>query len=287
MAEQEFGGIWTKKKLTIVEDYIAAYIKIMKNQTFNLIYIDAFAGCGTTETNDGQILDGSSVRAMKYPFDAFRFFEINKDYCAILENRIIEIKEKNKKDMWKSDADYRVIREDCNNSLMKINKKKWYKDNWRGVIFLDPYNMSLSWECLEEISKTQIFDVWYLFPFMALNRNLYKDISKLPQANKDKITNILGTDEWIKEIYNESPQTNLFGEEVYEKKVVEDVKKHILKRLETIFPNVSPNAVLLRNSVNSPIFLLCFMGSNPNPKAIKPSLQIADHILKHADMERV
>jgi len=287
MAEQEFGGIWTEKKLAIVEDYIAAYIKIMKNQTFNLIYIDAFAGCGTTETNDGQILDGSAVRAMKYPFDAFRFFEINKDYCAILENRISGIKEKNKKDMWKSEADYKVIREDCNNSLMKINRKKWYKDNWRGVIFLDPYNMSLSWECLEEISKTQIFDVWYLFPFMALNRNLYKDISKLPQANKDKITSILGTYEWIKEIYNESPQTNLFDEDVYEKKAVEDVKKYILKRLATIFPTVSPNAVLLRNSVNSPIFLLCFMGSNPNPKAIKPSLQVADHILKHAGMERV
>jgi len=98
--------------------------------------------------------------------------------------------------MWNAEADYRVIREDCNNSLMKINKKKWYKDNWRGVIFLDPYNMGLSWECLEEISKTQIFDVWYLFPFMALNRNLYKDISKIPQTNKDKITYILGTDEW-------------------------------------------------------------------------------------------
>jgi hypothetical protein len=122
---------------------------------------------------------------------------------------------------------------------------------------------------------------------MALNRNLYKDISKLPQVNKDKITNILGTDEWINEIYNESPQTNLFGEEVYEKNIVDDVKKYILKRLETIFPTVSPNAVLLRNSVNSPIFLLCFMGSNPNPKAKKPSLQVADHILKNVGMERV
>jgi three-Cys-motif partner protein len=61
MSEQEFGGIWTEKKLTIVEDYIASYIKIMKNQFFKLIYIDAFAGSGTTTTRNGQIIDGSPI----------------------------------------------------------------------------------------------------------------------------------------------------------------------------------------------------------------------------------
>lgn len=170
---------------------------------------------------------------------------------------------------------------------MKINSYNWVKHNWRGVIFIDPYAMEFSWQSLEEISKTKIFDVWYLFPYYATNRNLYKNISEMPQANKDKITSILGTNDWIGELYKPSIQMNLFGEAVLEKQAASEIKQYVIKRFNTIFPTVSSEAVLLRNEHNSPMFLLCFMGSNHNPAAKTTSLRIADAILKNTAMERV
>lgn len=42
----EFGGQWTAIKLNVLQQYLNAYLKVMKNQPFNLVYIDAFAGSG-------------------------------------------------------------------------------------------------------------------------------------------------------------------------------------------------------------------------------------------------
>lgn len=67
--------------------------------------------------------------------------------------------------------------------------------------FLDPYAMDLEWASLNKISNTEVFDVWYLFPFMALNRNFYKN-GKMPLATKKKIDRILGTNDWETIIYS-------------------------------------------------------------------------------------
>ena len=42
-----FGGLWTQTKLQILEKFSNAYTTALKNQSFNLIFIDAFAGKGT------------------------------------------------------------------------------------------------------------------------------------------------------------------------------------------------------------------------------------------------
>jgi len=122
---------------------------------------------------------------------------------------------------------------------------------------------------------------------MALSRNLNKTVVNISDYDKKIVTKILGTNDWINEIYNESSQINLFDEEIYEKKAVSEVKQYILKRFQDAFPAVSPEAVLLRNEKNSPMFLLCFMCSNPAEKARTASLRVANHILTHTDMERV
>lgn len=113
MSEQKFGGVWTIQKLNAVENYLKAYTTALKNKGFKLIYIDAFAGSGTTKIEDSKIFDenqmsmkfeeidstkakddkileGSAIRALKYPFDKFKFFEVNKQYCNRLEAKIKE-----------------------------------------------------------------------------------------------------------------------------------------------------------------------------------------------------
>jgi three-Cys-motif partner protein len=266
---QKFGSVWTTQKLDAVENYLRAYTQIMKYQKFQLCYIDAFAGSGSVVLKNGQTIDGSAIRALKYPFDKFFFFEKDKEHFAALAKRIA---------MHQQIEDISLQNTDCNDMLSQIDKQNW--SGWRGVVFLDPYAMHLSWESLIKISKTGIFDVWYLFPFMAVNRNLFKD-RRIPDENKEIINRIMGATDWENAIYKESEQLNLFGTIDYEKTDVDGVKRYIISRLKETFPTVSPKPALLRNEKNSPIFLLCFAGSNPAQKARETSLRVANHILSN------
>lgn len=250
----------------------------MKNQSFKLFYIDAFSGSGNIKIKDGTEIDGSAIRSLKYPFDYYYFFDLDKANCDSL-NTIIENHYSNKKEK------ITVKNTDCNEMLQKISEKDWLKNNWRGVIFLDPYAMQLSWESLENISKTKAIDVWYFFPFYALNRNLQtKGI--IPASSKKAISKLLGTDTWKEVIYKESAQFSLFEESSLEKINTDELREYIIKRLRETFPAVSDKAVLLNNEKNAPIFLLCFAGSNPSEKAVKASLKVANHLLSNIGGER-
>ena len=44
--DPSFGGPWTQEKLEILRRYLDAYTTALKNQPFDLWYIDAFAGSG-------------------------------------------------------------------------------------------------------------------------------------------------------------------------------------------------------------------------------------------------
>ena len=69
-----YGGEWTLKKLEIIYQYLDRYTTALKNQPFQLIYVDAFAGDGTWRASLGytrevygeftQILKGSAARAL-------------------------------------------------------------------------------------------------------------------------------------------------------------------------------------------------------------------------------
>jgi three-Cys-motif partner protein len=51
---QKFGGAWTVIKIDILKQYLDAYTTALKSQPFNLVYIDAFAGCGKYTTKNDQ-----------------------------------------------------------------------------------------------------------------------------------------------------------------------------------------------------------------------------------------
>ncbi|MDD2498107.1 MAG: three-Cys-motif partner protein TcmP [Desulfitobacteriaceae bacterium] len=268
---QSFGGTWTLLKLEVLEKYLNFYVKALKNKPFKLCYIDAFAGSGNVDVKGIGKIPGSAVRAIYYPFDRYIFFEKNVEYAKELRQRIIQI-DKTKK--------IQILTGDCNELLRTIESIDWYKNYWRGVIFLDPYAMQLKWSSLKIIKETGIFDVWYLFPLSALNRVLQRD-GKIPEKNKIIINNILGTVDWEKEFYFQSSQMTLFGEPDIERKSIDHIGKYVIRRLKTIFPAVSDKSLVLRNQNNSPLFLLCFAVSNSNKTAIETSLKAADHILTH------
>lgn len=223
---------------------------------------------------DNQVIDGSALRALKYPFDRFYFFEKDVGYFSALQIKV--------------SSDYpeklsRVIIEndDCNSLLNSIDEAPWASQQWRGVIFLDPFAMDLAWSSLERISNTRVFDVWYLFPLTAVTRNLPNN-GKIPPAWEVNLTKIFGSPDWKQYIYQEASQLSLFEEESLVK-IPNGLINYTLLRLKETFPTVAPNPYILRTARRVPLFLLCFAGSNPSEKAKRLSLNIANHILENME----
>lgn len=284
MTSQKFGGDWTAKKLNIFTSYLDAYLIALQNQKFKKIYIDAFAGTGEIETSDGEAyLAGSAKRALSAEkrFDYYYFIESDESKASELEHMI--------------DTEFphlkrftTVYRGDANEKLGKIINDIDWRFN-RGLLFLDPYATQVDWATLECVAGTKSIDVWYLFPFSALNRMLPKNGKYGSWENT--IDRLLGDNGWRTEFYKKDPQVSLFdlglidgGED--EDRVIKDaslehIKEYIISRLETTFPCVSNNPRIFKNSKESTMFLFCFAISNESVAAQRLALRIAEHILKN------
>ena len=266
----KFGGEWTKQKLNVLQDYLSFYMTALKNMPFKKIYIDCFAGSGEIEFSNETKIEGSTIMALNLDnkFDEYYFIEKNKKNYHELE----KIKEKYPK------LNIHIYNEDCNDALPKIiNKIDWRFS--RGVLFIDPYATQLDFNLLKGISLTKAIDVWYLFPFHAINRMLKKD--KNIDEDWEKVLNrCLGDNSWEEDLYFESTQLNLFQDIEYEKVSMNDIQRFICKKMKEVFPYVSENYLVLKNSRNSPLFLLFLLISNDNPKAIGLVKKVEKYILK-------
>jgi hypothetical protein len=91
---------------------------------------------------------------------------------------------------------------------------------------------------------------------------------------------LLGTEDWYEEFYRFESLPTLFGEpeERVVKASTETIGKYFNNRLKSIFPAVADEPKVLRNSANSPLYLLCFAAGNPKGAPI--ALRIATHLLK-------
>ncbi len=140
--------------------------------------------------------------------------------------------------------------------------------------------MQVRWETVEAIASTKAIDLWYLFPIgIGVNRMLTSGHHP-SEAFSDRLDVVLGTDAWRSAFYRSSRDTGLFGDEqVVQKEADFDrIKDFFLERLRCLFPGVADNPLILRNSRNSPMYLLCFAAANERgaPVAVK----IAQQILK-------
>lgn len=284
-----FGGEWTLQKLHIIEEYLKSYSMVLKNQKVKKIYIDGFAGSGKTElkcksasknNNDqngcdeiASVVEGSALLSLKYDFDEYYFLELDAE-------RILEL-QKNVEEKYPEKINrVHFINGDSNNKLLEVISQITVYD--RCLMFLDPYALELKWDILEKISKCGVVDLWYLFP-LSLIRLIEKqrDIS---DANKRKVTSILGTEEWLDKLFVESAQIDLFGETHYERKEYSEVLKYVKERFSSIFSFVSPESKILKNEAkNSPMFMLCFMMTNTSKKAQALASRLVKAIIKSTE----
>ena len=288
---QTFGGNWTTEKLSRVKEYLAAYTNALKNQPFKLVYIDAFAGTGYRNIKgvDSQqelmfpdlaggdaeeFHTGSTKIALETDprFAEYYFIEQSASKCTELESLKAEFPDKAE--------DIHIINEDANSALLRICENSWKRRNLRGVLFLDPFGMNVSWQTVEAVAKTQAIDMWYLFPLgIGVNRLLTTD-GVIPEGWQRRLDNIFGCSDWKSQFYRKDVKQGLLWDDEVTEKVAgfQEIADFFVKRLESIFPGVVKNPLPLRNSCNNPLYLLCFACGNANGAPI--ALRIAGHILK-------
>ena len=290
---QQFGGNWTDQKLQRLREYLIAYQDVLKEQPFKLRYIDAFAGTGYNTPkaspedqsplfNDlaakdtRQFLDGSARIALQIPrpFHEYIFVEHDAERCA----ELLQLKT----DFPALASRIKPINDEANRYLTSLcNNSNWLREGRRGVVFLDPFGMQVSWTTIQAISQTQAIDLWLLFPLgIGVNRMLPKS-GQFPPGWRKRLDSMFGEPDWFSAFYETHTTPSLFGDaqEVSVKRAdYSAIKSYFVKRLKTIFPHVAENPLPLLNSSNCPLYLLCFAAGNQ--KGGKIAKRIAEHILK-------
>lgn len=303
MSKQEFGGDWTEEKLNRIRKYLPAYVHVLKGKGLKYFYIDAFAGTGYRDIKDTESLEGES-QTLLFPelveeetqkfldgsarialqteprFNKYIFIEKNINKIAELEKLKQEFPDKTQ--------DIKIVNDDANSYLINLCHSEDWKLN-RAVLFLDPFGMQIPWSTVEAIAKTRAIDLWYLFPLgIAVNRLLRKD-ANIPETWQRRLDDIFGTSDWFEEFYKpieqQTRQLSLFDinnsptEQVEKVANFESISQYFVKRLKTVFAGVAENPLVLRNSCNNPLYLLCF--ASGNPKGSKPAIKIAQDILRN------
>ena len=279
-----FGGVWTREKLSILQDYLGFYTQALKNQPFNLLYVDAFAGTGKQNPKfDGvqddflpeEDFDGSvSVALGVEPgFDRYYFNDLDAEHVHALEQMRNRHPTK----------DIQISQLDANDFIPSFCSSLTSKD--RAVMFLDPYSTELNWETLGHVAESQKIDLWLLFPISAILRVTPTEGARIKPEWSGTISRLLGDNGWEDALYKPKPlppMDDMFGDDSladeYSRLNVEELTDWVTKRLEELFSYVA-NPVRLDNN-GKPLFLFYFAVSNPSEKAWRLADRVVSGITK-------
>lgn len=284
-SSHDFGGEWTQRKLGALGDYLDFYTTALKNQPFNLMYVDAFAGTGSvgeeSEDDDGDLLidlperklmAGSAQIALdiKTRFDRYMFFDTKREHIDALEDLAAEYE----------GYDIEIEQHDANAALQGLARvTDW--NAWRAVVFLDPYGTQVEWSTLVALAETEAVDVWLLVPFGMAYTRMLPNSGEVPETWAERLTKSFGTDEWRDAAYEEAPgNLDIFRDNEVEvrRKKLEDIETWFVERLKTIFPRVS-EPIYLENSNGTWLYSLFFAVASKKPPAQNLAFKVANHII--------
>lgn len=281
-------GPWARHKLDGLEAYLHAYTTALQKQSFELIFIDAFAGAGQSRIRDAwdgadntdmllldddfvkdeeQFVEGSPLRALGLTrkFDKHFFFDVDAERAKLLNDL--------KSRYPNQDIEVRVGNA---NKLIQDLVPSLDKPMTRGVAFLDPYGPHLEWRTIEVLGRTGKFEVIINFPLgMAINRLITRN-GNIPESWRRGLNACFGNPAWEQLVYRE--RTDLFGETTIQK--VDNAAQRLLgyyvDRLKKVFKHVAtPSAV--RNTRGAPIYYMLWAGPHPLGH------RIADNILSKGE----
>lgn len=282
-----WGGPWTEDKLDAFEKYVKAYLTILNKYrdkyNWKLIYFDGFAGSGSREDNTDSdlkndlfdvnyIIDeekdsykGAAERVLNIDLRGFDF------YYFIDKDKESNDKLKEKLNIYNDEKKRLVFRaNDANAEIIKLADAMHRNNKLAALVLLDPFGMQIDWDSIKQLAGTRT-DIWILVPTgVIINRLLDR---KAELRHIDLLKKFFGEDEtFIREYFFERKVVKtLFGEEEIVVKVnnsIQRIAELYINKLKDIFDHVTPNALVLRNTRNVPIFHFVFASNNESARNI-------------------
>lgn len=286
MEAQQFGDRHTIQKLETVQKYLQAYTTALKFQPFELLYVDACAGSGSSvpkaifeDANNSQaqldgfarpvadtdeIIVGSAIRALGVnpPFHRYFLNDVKQSNVESLRGVI-------SRDFPNLSDRVSITKLDANEMLRNLCRSQNWKKT-RAVVFLDPFGLQIDYKTLTLLGKTEAIDLWYLVPVFAM----YRQISGEGQINVDggpRVDAALGTDEWRKTAVVEEQSQDLFNQPQFRSKRAVDIawfEKVAKERIGLAFGGRVLDVALPlgRNGIQE--FSLMFAWANPSERAV-------------------
>jgi three-Cys-motif partner protein len=295
MAQKPFAGAHTAKKLKKLEEYLKAYLTVLKRQEWvHTIYFDAFAGTGNApiavksaptlplDSDGADFIVGSARRALELQasFSEYVFVEKGRGKARELDRL---------KEAYPAKAQrIRIEHNDANTALMSFcSTRDWKK--CRAVVFLDPFGNQVEWRTIEAIAGTKAIDLWYLFPAgLGVHRQIGRDggVHSTHEASLDRI---FGTPDWRQAfIGEEQTEPDLFGYQTNRKvkaATPESITQFMIYRMKSTFQGGVLDSWMQLGSRNHHSYSLLFAWANPSPGAKKAG-EIARAVMRSENRGR-
>jgi three-Cys-motif partner protein len=282
-------GPWAREKLDALARYLDFYTKVLKNQPWRTIYLDAFAGggravvranvkhpashptffldAGEVDAEQGEVIDGSPRVALDVanPFSRYVLIDSNPGRGSELEALRSE---------YAGERTIDVLRVSAAEGIEWVVAQSISRSSHRGIAFLDPFGAKLDWSSVQKLADTGLFEVVVNFALNMAIQRMLPNSGEVPEAWAKTLDAYFGTRRWFDEVYHDR-RGGLFETGGLEKHA--DYSERLLElyraRLRAAFGHVS-SPRLIRNTRGMPLYYLLWAG--PHSKG----LEGADYILK-------
>lgn len=282
-------GPWAKEKLDALSRYLDFYTKVLKNQPWRTIYVDAFAGGGRAVirakptpasslsplfpeltpddcADEIELIDGSPLVALNVtnPFSRYVFIEPTRKRAAELKALAEEYSNTHQID---------VLQNCAAEGIAWIASQPISKRTHRGVAFLDPFGAQLDWSSIQRLADTGLFETIVNFSLNSAIQRMLPNSCQVPDEWAQTLDAYFGSRDWYEQVYtqNTSPlfnDTSLVKRPDWDKRLLQLYRDQLGKA----FGHVSmPH--LIRNTRGVPLYYLLWAGPH------RKGLQGADYIL--------
>lgn len=293
--QKSWGGQWTEDKLDCFQKYVKAYLTIMnayrEKFRWKLVYFDGFAGSGSREQSlvtdekamslfgeelhDASELhpyQGAAERVVQIEqqmrgFDEYWFIDKNEQNITSLELKLAEYQTRGKKMFRPNDA---------NEEVLNLGRRLREHPKTKVLCLLDPFGMSINWDSIVALAGNGI-DLWILVPTGSIVNRLIQKNGELRYP--EKLEDFFGLPQQVifdRFYEKKEAEANLFDmgrEEVRKvKNIIGEIDQLYRDQLGQIFPYVTPEPLVMRNSRGLPIFH--FVCASHNETAVKIAQQI-------------
>jgi three-Cys-motif partner protein len=214
-------GPWAKDKLDALQRYLDYYTKVLKNQRWRTIYVDAFAGGGRAviraapssdqilligeneaDVDQIELIKGSPRVALDLtnPFARYVFIEPDAVRGAELEVLATE---------YAGSRQIDIRHESAVAGITWLAGQNISRKTHRGIAFLDPFGAGLDWLTVQRLANTGLFEVVINFALNMAIQRMLPNTGVFQAGWRERLDAYFGTAQWYDEVYES--RTGLFG----------------------------------------------------------------------------